>query len=261
MHTVDDTDWKIPRADIQVLNPKRNRYVVVIGVLNEGDRLYRQLTKLSKFMDSCDVVIADAPSTDGSTEADVLKAAGVHALVSLQEPGGLSSSLRTGFAYALRAGYQGLVLMDGNDKDDPSALVRFVEQLNAGVDFVQGSRFLPGGQAINTPLRRMLLIKFVHAPLFSALCRFRFTDTTNGFRAYSRGFLLDARVAPFRDVFCFYELPYYLSWAACRYGFRVAEIPVIRAYPSTGKVPTKITLVRGHWRMLKPLLMLLFHRY
>jgi len=261
MHAVHDAAWRVPRADIQILNPKRNRYVVIIGVLNEGERLHRQLAKLSKFLDTCDVVIADAPSTDGSTEPTILKAAGVHALVSLQEPGGLSSSLRTGFAYALRAGYEGLVIMDGNDKDDPSALPIFAEQLNAGVDYVQGSRFQRGGQAINTPLVRMLLIKLVHAPFFSVLCRVRLTDTTNGFRAYSRRFLLDARVTPFRDAFCFYELPFYLSWAACRYGFRTSEIPVVRAYPSTGPVPTKITGVRAHWRMLKPLLMLLLHRY
>jgi len=258
---VHDITWRVPRADIQVLNPKRNRYVVIISVLNEGERLHRQLAKLSKFLDTCDVVIADAPSTDGSTEPTILKAAGVHALVSLREPGGQSSSFRTGFAYALKAGYEGMVIMDGNDKDDPSALPTFAEQLDAGLDYVQGSRFHRGGQAINTPLRRMLLIRFVHAPLFSALCGVRLTDTTNGFRAYSRRFLLDDRVTPFRDTFCFYEMPFYLSWAACRYGFRTAEIPVIRAYPSTGPVPTKITGLRGHWRMLKPLLMLLFRRY
>jgi glycosyltransferase involved in cell wall biosynthesis len=256
-----DGSWHLPRADVVLLCPKRNRYAVVIPVRNEGDRLRRQLPRMARFMDVCDIVITDAPSTDGSTEVDALREAGVHALVTLREPGGLSSSLRAGFAYALRAGFQGLILMDGNDKDDPAALPRFVEGLKAGFDFMQGSRYTVGGQAINTPLSRRLLIKFIHVPLFSALSGYRFTDTTNGFRGYSRRFLLDDRVRPFRNVFCLYELPYYLSWAASRYGFRVTEIPVTRAYPADGPIPTKITVFRGSWWMLKPLIMLLFRRY
>jgi phosphatidylglycerol:prolipoprotein diacylglycerol transferase len=37
------------------------------------------------------------------------------------------------------------------------------------------------------------------------------TDTTNSFRAFSRDFLLDERVKPFRAVFDSYNLPYYLD--------------------------------------------------
>jgi hypothetical protein len=33
--------------------------------------------------------------------------------------------------------------IDGNDKDDPEAIPRFIEALKDGVDFVQASRFVP----------------------------------------------------------------------------------------------------------------------
>jgi hypothetical protein len=81
----------------------------------------------------------------------------------------------------------------------------------------------------------------------------RYTDTTNGFRAYSRRLLADPRVAPLRDVFMGYELHYYLAIRAARLGFRVVETPVTRRYPASGKTPTKISPVRGNLRVLRTL--------
>jgi glycosyltransferase involved in cell wall biosynthesis len=252
---------QVPAYRLETFHPKRGSYAVVVPVWNEGSRLLDQLARMRQWCDAFDIVISDKPSTDGSTAPDKLRAVGVHALVSLTERGGLSSSLRAAFAYALDAGYLGVVVVDGNDKDDPDALPRFAAEFNAGLDYVQGSRYCAGGKAVNTPLNRDLLIRFVHAPLFSLLAGYRFTDTTNGFRGFSRRFLLDSRVAPFRSAFDQYELPYYLAWAASRKGFRVREIPVTRSYPASGPTPTKITLIRGNWRMLKPLLMLMLRQY
>ena len=93
-------------------------------------------------------------------------------------------------------------------------------------DHIQGSRYIAGGVAENTPLLRHLAVKFIHAPLISLAARHRYTDTTNGFRAYSRRFLTDRRVRPFRDVLSGYEMHYYLAIRAARLGFRVTELPV-----------------------------------
>jgi len=255
----DERAWQVPRHDLCTFAPRRTRYAVVVTVLNEGVRLAHQLERMRASTDVCDIVVADGPTTDGSTEDTTMAAHGVHAVTRLREPGGFSSSLRTGLAYAMRAGYDGAILMNGNDKDDPDALPRFVERLGAGMDYVQGDRFLPGGLGINTPWHREALIRYVHSPLFSRISGMRCADTTNGFRAFSRRLLLDARVRPWRAIFAHYELEYYLAWAACRYGFRVTEIPVTRRYPA--HTPTKIRGLPGHWRMLQPLVMLALGRY
>ena len=96
---------------------------------------------------------------------------------------------------------------------------------------MQGSRYVPGGKGVNTPLSRHVGVMLLHAPLISLAARHRYTDTTNGFRGYSRRLLLDPRVQPFRDVFAAYELHYYLAIRAARLGLRVCEIPVTRVYP------------------------------
>ena len=249
----DASDWQVPAHDVVPLAARRGRHAVCIFVINEAERLHRQLAKMQAVDHGLDVVIADGGSTDGSTDPDRLGALGVRAVLVKRGPGRLSAQMRMGLAWCLGEGYEGMVVMDGNDKDDPEALPRFAASLDAGLDHVQGSRYVPGGRAINTPLSRHLAVTLVHAPLVSlAACR-RYTDTTNGFRGYSRRLLTDPRVAPFRDVFTGYELHYYLAIRAARLGFRVAEIPVTRAYPADGRVPTKIRGLRGNALILETL--------
>ena len=232
--------WEVPRSDVHVLRERTSRYCLVIPVINEGERLLGQLRRLRDHGFDIDVVVADGGSTDGSGDLDVLRELGVRALLVKQDGGKLSAQLRMGFAFALLEGYEGVITVDGNGKDDVAAVPAFQRALDDGYGFVQGSRFIPGGQAINTPRERYLAIMLFHAPLTSVAARTRFTDTTNGFRAHSREMLLDERVAPMRAVFDTYELLAYLPIRAARLGYRCTEVPVTRAYPAAGAVPTKI---------------------
>lgn len=245
--------WEVPAYDALALRERSSRFCVCVPVIDEGDRLHRQLARMRPFATELDVVIADGGSTDGSVDADRLAEKGVRARLVKTGPGKLSAQMRMAMAWALGEGYEGTIFVDGNDKDDPEALPRFAAKLDEGFDHVQGSRYLPGGKAINTPASRHFGVKLLHAPLISMAAGFRYTDTTNGFRAYSARLLLDPRVAPFRDVFAAYELHYYLAIRAARLGFRVCEIPTTRAYPAQGSTPTKISPVRGNLRVLRTL--------
>jgi dolichol-phosphate mannosyltransferase len=244
----------VPSYEAHEYRPRAADYCACVFVLNEDGKLHRQLEKTRAYLGAADLVVADGGSTDGSTGRATLEPLGVNTLLVKTGPGKLGAQMRMAFAWALDRGYKGVVCVDGNDKDGPEAIPRFVEKLGAGYDHVQGSRFLPGGVSENLPLSRWLGLKFIHAPLVSLASRFRYTDTTNGFRAYSRRLLEDPRVAVFRDVFAGYELHYYLAIRAARLGFRVCEVPVARRYPAHGPVPTKISPVRGNLRVLRCLL-------
>ena len=252
---------QVPTYTVTEFAQKRSKYCVAVFVINENGRLLRQLDKMQQVGAALDVVIADGGSTDGSTTEANLKPRGVRALLVKTGKGKLSAQMRMAFDWAMQQGYEGVVTIDGNDKDGTEALTRFVEALDRGLDHVQGSRYVPGGVAINTPKLRNLGIKLLHAPLISIASRFRYTDTTNGFRAYSRKFLLDPRVDPFRDVFARYELHYYLAIRAARLGFRVEEVPVTRAYPDKGPIPTKISPWKGNFLVLKTLFKACMHRF
>lgn len=247
--------WQVPSFELPLWRERQADYAVVIPVINEGERIRRMLTRLADLdiARRLDVIIVDSGSTDGSLALECLQARGVRGLIVKTGPGRLSAQLRCAYSFAMQQGYSGIVTIDGNDKDDPEAIPAFVEALRSGNDFVQASRFIRGGRAENTPKARALAIRFIHAPVLSVCSGFHWTDTTQGFRGYSRKMLLDPRVAPFRDVFQGYELLAYLSYRAPKLGFRCVELPTTRRYPVGEAVPTKIVGFRGNLSVLRVL--------
>jgi dolichol-phosphate mannosyltransferase len=234
-------DWQIPSHDLALYGPKLHDNVLVIPVINEGERIRAQLSRVKAARLSVDVVVADGGSTDGSLSPDCIRSTGVRSVLTKTGSGRLSAQLRMAYAWGLMEGYKGILTIDGNGKDNVEAVADFVARLAEGWDYVQGSRYRSGGLAENTPLERTIDNRLIHAPLMSLAGRRWFTDTTNGYRAYSRRYLLDPRVRPFRDVFVNYELLFYLTIRAGQIGMRVCEIPVRRSYPASESVPTKIT--------------------
>jgi len=254
--------WQVPTANTPLWLGQRHAYCVVIPVINEGARIGSLLARMASLQIAsiADIIIVDGGSTDGSLALDRLQALGVRGLLVKTGLGKLSAQLRCAYAFALEQGYQGIISIDGNDKDDPAAIPRFIEALQQGMDFVQASRFVSGGMAENTPLSRDFAIRFIHAPMLSLFSGFKWTDTTQGFRAYSRKMLLDPQIAPFREVFQSYELLAYLSYRAPKLGYRCVELPTIRRYPK-GEVPTKISSFKGNLSVLLVLFKACFGAY
>lgn len=238
--TLDDTDWEVPSHKAATYAEKAHKYALVIPVINEGERIRGQLSRIKDASLPVDVIVADGGSTDGSLDAEFVGPIGVRCVLTKTGRGKLSAQLRMAYAWCLREGYEGIVTIDGNGKDGVEAVSDFVAKLDQGCDYVQGSRYLPGGEAENTPLERTIANRLIHAPVLSLAGRHFFTDTTNGFRAYSAHYLTHPQVRPFRDEFEVYNLLFYLTVRAGQLGLKVDHVPVIRRYPESGKVPTKI---------------------
>lgn len=232
---------------------KNARYCLCIPIINEAERIHLQLERAQKsgISQLVDIIICDGDSTDGSTELGKLESMGVNTLLVKKGFGKQGAQLRMGFWFALERGYEGILTVDGNNKDSIESVPLFIEKLEQGYDFIQGSRYVKGGKAINTPLIRSFAVKFIHSPLISLTAKHRFTDSTNAFRAYSRKYLTDSRVQLFRDIFVTYELLAYLSVRASQLGLKVGEAPVERRYPEKGKVPTKISFFKGNMNLIK----------
>lgn len=243
--------WQIPTFDTALWLGRQHPWCVVIPVINEGERIKSLLSRMAvlKIDDIADVIIVDGGTTDGSLDLESLQKNGVRGLLIKTGPGKLSAQLRCAYAFALNQGYEGIVTIDGNDKDDPEAIPRFIAALKGGVDFVQASRFIAGGVAENTPRSRDFAIRLIHAPMLSLFSGFNWTDTTQGFRAYSRNMLLDKDIAPFRDDFMTYELLAYMSYRAPKLGYRCVELATTRKYPKD-EVPTKISQFGGNISVL-----------
>lgn len=253
----------VPKFECCEYAEKTKDYVVLIPIINEGERIIRELERAARanVAQYADIVICDGGSTDGCTEETKLRSLGVNALLTKQDAGKQGAQLRMGIWWALQRGYQGVITIDGNDKDSIEDVPHFIEKLKEGYDLIQGSRFIKGGKAINTPFVRHVSVRLIHAPVISLTAGQWFTDTTNAYRAYSARYLLDERVQPLRDIFMTYELLAYLSVRATQLGMKACEIPVTRAYPKTGKTPTKISFFKGNSELMKILFKNLFGAY
>lgn len=253
---------EVPEYETTEIYARKTKYCICIPIINEGERIKNQLSKMKTLNKVADIIIADGGSTDGSNDINFLKSLGIRTFLIKLGPGKLSAQLRMAYHYSvIKEGYEGVITIDGNDKDGVEAIPEFINKLEDGYDFVQGSRFLPGGQAINTPMSRLLAMKLIHIPVISSLAGFKYTDTTNGYRGYSKKLLLDNRIQIFRDIFETYELLAYLSVKASRNGFNIIEIPVTRRYPRSTRTPTKISPFKGNFKLLKILFDLRFNKY
>lgn len=253
----------VPRFECVEYQEKEREYVVLIPVINEGERILKELKRACQnhVADYADIVICDGESTDGSMEEMRLRELKVNTLLVKQDEGRQGAQLRMGLWWAVQRGYKGIITIDGNNKDSIEDVPHFIEKLKEGYDFVQGSRFIKGGKAINTPFIRLIAVRCIHAPIISLTAHKRFTDTTNAYRAFSIRYLMDERVQPLRDIFMTYELLAYLSVRATQIGYSACEIPVGRIYPKKGKVPTKISFFKGNGELMKILIKNLFGAY
>lgn len=253
----------VPNFECTEYKAKQKDFIVLIPIINEGSRIHTEVerAKNANISSFADIVICDGGSTDGCTDENILKSLDVNTLLVKKDIGKQGAQLRMGFYFAKLRGYKGIITIDGNDKDSIEDVPAFIKKLEEGFDFVQGSRFVKCGKAINTPFVRLLSVKLIHAPLISLTAGQHFTDTTNAFRAYSAKYLFDERTNVFRDIFMTYELLAYLSVRATQLGYKACEIPVTRAYPATGKTPTKISFFKGNWELMKILFKNLFGAY
>ena len=243
----------VPAFECNEYDNKKTKYCVCIPIINEGERIIKELERAKEFgIDKIvDIIICDGGSTDGSTEESKLRNLGVNTLLIKNDIGKQGAQLRMGLWWALDRGYEGVITIDGNNKDSIEDIPKFINKLEDGYDFIQGSRYIKGGKAINTPFIRHISVKLIHAPIISLTAKHRFTDTTNAFRAHSKRYLIHEKVKPFRDVFMTYELLAYLSTRCTQIGLKACEVPVTRAYPKKGKTPTKISFFKGNSDLLK----------
>ncbi|HSA30300.1 MAG TPA: glycosyltransferase family 2 protein [Candidatus Omnitrophota bacterium] len=226
---------------------------------------YNELTKLEsaiqRFLNSpvrhaVDYVVIDDGSTDGTTSMiNSFKQEGISA-VRHDTRRGVGAAIRTAIHFAKKAGYRTIVIMAGNDKDDPQEIPLVLAPLEEGYEVVQGSRYL-GGARIggDMPLYRKWATRF-HPFLMSLLTGTKVTDSTNGFRAMRLSMFDDPRINIDQNWLDAYELEPYILYKAIILGHRFKEVPVTKIYPPRELGYTKMKPISGWWSILRPLVLL-----
>lgn len=229
------------------------KYLVGICSYNEGQKIKRVIEKFGDY-DCYDVLIVD----DGSTDGSLIDTERQYPIKIIHNPfvRGAGYGTRQILDYAKQYGYTVVFFVSGNDKDDPSDILKMKTAIEEGSDFVQGSRYLPGGAHGKLPFYRKIATRWIHPLLFSFITGKKITDSTNGFRAVRLSILGDTRIDINQEWLDQYELEPYLFYKAIILGFKVTEVPVRKIYPPKKEGYTKMKPFTGWWSILRPLIYL-----
>jgi hypothetical protein len=212
---------------------------VIIPTLNEAENIAWALARLPEGLH--EVVLVDGRSTDGTIEVAQRERPDIRVVHETRR--GKGAALRAGFA-AATGDY--IVMIDADGSMHPEEIPLYVAYLDAGFDFVKGSRFmLAGGSDDMTVVRRV-----GHWPLLSFVrwtFRVRFTDLCYGFVAFRRSCLPYLQLTA--DGF---EIESELILRAVRARLRIAEVPSWELPRMNGE--SNLNAVRDGLRILRVLM-------
>ncbi len=175
-----------------------------------------------------DILVIDDNSPDGTAAIVKEKIAAHPGRVHIIERAGklgLGTAYITGFKWALDAGYEIICEMDADFSHNPLDLLKLRDEVESGrADVAVGSRYITGVNVVNWPMGRVLMSYFA-SKYVRLVTGIPVRDTTAGFVCYSAETL---RTIPLDKVkFKGYAFQIEMKFTAYKYGFRVAEVPIV----------------------------------
>jgi dolichol-phosphate mannosyltransferase len=198
--------------------------LVVVPTYNERENLPLLVAGLMQHA-NVRLLVVDDNSPDGTGAiADALVDAHRGRVDVMHRTGarGLGRSYVDGLKWAIQQQVDVICQMDADLSHDPAQLPRLIAAVDRG-DVVIGSRYVPGGQIVNWPLRRKLLSRFANIYV-RTVTRLGARDCTSGYRCWRREAL--ASMPLDRFISDGYSFLVEMLYEATRSGRRVAEVPI-----------------------------------
>lgn len=233
--------------------------VVIIPTYNEADNIDALLEQILALPVAVGALVVDDGSPDGTGAlAERWAARYPNRVHVLHRPGklGLGTAYIAGFRYALDVlEAQRVMTMDADFSHNPRYIPDMLA-LSAEKQVVIGSRYVPGGGAVNWPASRVWLSRLANL-VAHLLLGLEARDTTAGFRLYHRAVL---ESIPLDRIFSSgYSFLVEMLFLCQQRGWQIGEVPIL--FEDRRKGTTKIsrqeivraqyTVLRLFWRRLR----------
>jgi len=180
-------------------------------------------------------LVVDDSSPDGT--ADIVKSFitshsdQIH-ILERKVKDGLGRAYIAGFRWALEKEYAYIFEMDADFSHNPADLNSLYQSSVNGADMTIGSRYVTGVNVVNWPMGRVLMSYFasVYVRFITGL---KIQDTTAGFVCYRRSVL--EKIPLDKIKFKGYAFQIEMKFTAWKYGFKLAEVPIIFTDRSEGE--------------------------
>jgi glycosyltransferase involved in cell wall biosynthesis len=216
----------------------------IIPAFNEAEALGRVIEGIKGF--GVDAVVVD----DGSTDETSLTAEknNAHVIRNLQRSG-KGFSLRIGFDYALKHGYDMVFTIDGDGQHDPYDIPRFLDKIKeSACSVIIGNRM---SSPEKMPPIRVITNKMMSG-IISAICRQYIPDTQCGYRLFTGNAIAGINIKSRK-----FEIDSELLVKLARAGFEIDSVPIKSIYADE---KSKIRPVRDTFRFLRFVLNMIFKK-
>lgn len=205
----------------------RSDSLVIIPTYNEKENVAAIIAAVLDLPVAFDILIIDDNSPDGT--ADIVKgliAKHPQRLHIVERKGklGLGTAYIAGFKWALEHGYEYICEMDADFSHAPADLPKLRQACKDGADVAVGSRYLTGVNVVNWPMGRVLM-SYYASVYVRTVTRMPVHDATAGFVCYRRRVLEALPLDKIR--FKGYAFQIEMKFLAYKYGFRIAEVPIV----------------------------------
>jgi dolichol-phosphate mannosyltransferase len=200
---------------------------VIMPTYQEWENLEAIAGRLRAAVPHADLLVVDDNSPDGTGDlADKMSEADSQIQVLHRtDKAGLGPAYIAGFRWAMERGYDVVVEMDADGSHQPEQLPDLLAALEDGgsVAGVIGSRWVPGGRALNWPRSRQILSRAgnSYARLMLGL---DIKDATGGYRAYRTSALRAISLDTVESAGYCFQID--LTLRLIQAGLRIAEVPI-----------------------------------
>ncbi|WP_268122173.1 polyprenol monophosphomannose synthase [Roseivirga pacifica] len=202
--------------------------IVIIPTYKERENIEEMIDTVLNQEKDFHLLVIDDNSPDGTAdlvkEKQKLYPERLH-LVEREGKLGLGTAYIHGFRWALKRNYQYIFEMDADFSHNPEDLNKlYYACATQGNDMAIGSRYITGVNVVNWPMSRVMLSYFA-SHYVRIITGMPVNDTTAGFKCYHRSVLETIELD--RVKFMGYAFQIEMKFLAWKYGFSIAEVPII----------------------------------